>query len=158
MGAFDITTSRSHAAPRSRNSDSPPRGRRCGVSPIIRTEVFRRFRPLGSLAGPRDRQKTTRDEQPVLGKGSGLPGTAPWKNQDIAMSGQRGSQGGASSSSGPREASRCHPQGPDPPKKLIYYSPKPWGRARVLVVGLVYNKPSMGGGFCILSVAPGGGI
>ena len=31
---------------------------------------FRRFRPLEALAWPRDRQKTTLDEEPVLGKGS----------------------------------------------------------------------------------------
>ena len=42
----------------------------------IRTEVFGRFRLLGALAGPWDRQKTIQDEKPVLGKGSGLPGTA----------------------------------------------------------------------------------
>ena len=29
---------------------------------------------------------------------------------------------------------------------------------RVVVVGLVYKEPSLGGGFCILNVAPGGGI
>eukprot|EP00959_Pyramimonas_sp_CCMP1952_P386863 8107989-Pyramimonas_sp.AAC.1 len=35
------------------------------------TKVFRRFRPLEALAGPRGRQKTTRDEKPVPGKWSG---------------------------------------------------------------------------------------
>ena len=48
----------------------------CDVLQKIRTEVFGHFRPLGALAGPRDGQKTTQDEKPVPGKGSGLPGTA----------------------------------------------------------------------------------
>eukprot|EP00959_Pyramimonas_sp_CCMP1952_P356909 7473520-Pyramimonas_sp.AAC.1 len=38
------------------------------------------FRPRGALAGPRDRQKTTQDEKPVLGSGSGLPGTPSSEN------------------------------------------------------------------------------
>ena len=42
----------------------------------ITAEVFRSFRPPGALNGPRERQKTTRDEKPVPGKGSGPPGTA----------------------------------------------------------------------------------
>ena len=42
----------------------------------IKAEVFRYVRPPGALDGPRERQKTIRDETPVLGKGSGPPGTA----------------------------------------------------------------------------------
>eukprot|EP00959_Pyramimonas_sp_CCMP1952_P124681 2607149-Pyramimonas_sp.AAC.1 len=44
------------------------------------TEVFHNFRPLGALTGPRDRQKTTQDENSVLGNGSRLPGTPYGKN------------------------------------------------------------------------------
>ena len=41
----------------------------------IKTEVFRNFRPPRALNGPRERQRTTQDEKPVPGKGSGPPGT-----------------------------------------------------------------------------------
>eukprot|EP00959_Pyramimonas_sp_CCMP1952_P017454 370559-Pyramimonas_sp.AAC.1 len=37
----------------------------------IATELFRRCRPLRALAGPRDRKKTTRDEERVPGDRSG---------------------------------------------------------------------------------------
>ena len=51
----DINTSISHAASRSRDSDSPPRGRRCGVSPRIhvRTAAKRLGSPTGRVCDAR---------------------------------------------------------------------------------------------------------
>ncbi|CAK0852840.1 unnamed protein product, partial [Prorocentrum cordatum] len=69
------------AAARRRRSGRPA-GRPAGrPDPDLRriettkAKVFLDFRPLAALAGPRDRQKTTQDEKPVLGNGSRLPGT-----------------------------------------------------------------------------------
>ena len=43
----------------------------------IRRAIFGNFRPPRALTGPRDRQKSTRDEKQALGKLSGHPET-PW--------------------------------------------------------------------------------
>ena len=42
----------------------------------IKAEVLGDFRPSGALSGPLERQKTTQDEKPGLGKGSGPLETA----------------------------------------------------------------------------------
>ena len=44
----------------------------------------------GALARPRGRQKTTRDEKPVPGKGSGPPGSDVAKNHDDVGLGPQG--------------------------------------------------------------------
>eukprot|EP00959_Pyramimonas_sp_CCMP1952_P139827 2926180-Pyramimonas_sp.AAC.1 len=53
----------------------------------IEPEACRRFRPLGARAGPRDRQKTTRDEKQVPRKWPGGPGPESRKNRGVGCPG-----------------------------------------------------------------------
>ena len=50
--------------------------------------VFPRFRPLGALSRPRDRQRTIRDERPALGNSSRHPGARVVKKCDVGGEGR----------------------------------------------------------------------